>query len=316
MYPKFNEIANDMPTWTVALLTKIEERETKSKQAYCVFHLQDGSKCITANLWNTKKENIFKVQEQSLITVQLYKKIYNGTESFEIKQFEPATADAKLEDFIITAPIPSEDMYQKIQDILLKEIGNTELYVLTMKFMEMYKEKLFTWSAAKMVHHNCYGGLLYHMFRMLKTGVILSRVYDFHKEILFSAIVFHDAGKLLELETDPLGSAEYTVDGTLFGHALLSVEMIDTMVANAQMKGINYNQEKIRLLKHCIVSHHGKQEWGAITTPAIREAMLLHEIDMIDSCMWQYEQVEKELEPGTVSDKVFGLEGKVYKPMF
>lgn len=54
--------------------------------------------------------------------------------------------------------------------------------------------------------------------------------------------------------------------------------------------------------------------YGAITMPAVKEAMLLHEIDVIDASMYQYEQVEKTLNPGEMSDRIFGLGVKVYKP--
>ncbi|MFR3808616.1 MAG: hypothetical protein ACLTX3_06620 [Lachnospiraceae bacterium] len=86
--------------------------------------------------------------------------------------------------------------------------------------------------------------------------------------------------------------------------------------AEATASGLPYDQEKIRLLKHCIASHHGKLEYGAVTMPATKEAMLLHEIDMIDSRMYQYEQVEKELKPGEMSERIFGLDSRVYKPNF
>ncbi|MFR3808614.1 MAG: hypothetical protein ACLTX3_06610 [Lachnospiraceae bacterium] len=44
MYTKFHEIELDQPTWAVALLTTVEQKETKSKQPFCVFTLQDGEK--------------------------------------------------------------------------------------------------------------------------------------------------------------------------------------------------------------------------------------------------------------------------------
>ena len=148
------------------------------------------------------------------------------------------------------------------------------------------------------------------MLRMLKTAVILSRVYRFDKELLYSAVILHDIGKLQELDTDATGVAEYTVDGNLFGHTLLAIEMID----RKSFENPTYPAEKIRLLKHCIVAHHGQLEYGAITMPAVKEAMLLHEIDVIDASMYQYEQVEKTLNPGEMSDRIFDLGVKVYKP--
>lgn len=212
MYPKFKEISLDTATWTVAFLGAIEERETKSKKPFCTFHLLDGAIAITANLWNTEKKDIYKVQEKSVISVQLYKKLYNGVETYEVKEYQAAPDDAKLEDYLLTAPIPSQDMMDEIKSILSKEISETELYPLVMEILDENADKLLYWAAAKTIHHNCYGGLLYHMLRMLKTAVILSRVYRFDKELLYSAVILHDIGKLQELDTDATGVAEYTVD--------------------------------------------------------------------------------------------------------
>lgn len=222
MYPKFKEISLDTATWTVAFLGAIEERETKSKKPFCTFHLLDGAIAIIANLWNTEKKDIYKVQEKSVISVQLYKKLYNGVETYEVKEYQAAPDDAKLEDYLLTAPIPSQDMMDEIKSILSKEISETELYPLVMEILDENADKLLYWAAAKTIHHNCYGGLLYHMLRMLKTAVILSRVYRFDKELLYSAVILHDIGKLQELDTDATGVAEYTVDGNLFGHTLLA----------------------------------------------------------------------------------------------
>lgn len=117
MYPKFKEIALDTATWTVAFLGAIEERETKSKKPFCTFHLLDGDIAITANLWNTEKKDIYKVQEKSVISVQLYKKLYNGVETYEVKEYQAAPDDAKLEDYLLTAPIPSQDMMDEIKSM-------------------------------------------------------------------------------------------------------------------------------------------------------------------------------------------------------
>lgn len=189
MYPKFKEISLDTATWTVAFLGAIEERETKSKKPFCTFHLLDGAIAIIANLWNTEKKDIYKVQEKSVISVQLYKKLYNGVETYEVKEYQAAPDDAKLEDYLLTAPIPSQDMMDEIKSILSKEISETELYPLVMEILDENADKLLYWAAAKTIHHNCYGGLLYHMLRMLKTAVILSRVYRFDKELLYSAVM-------------------------------------------------------------------------------------------------------------------------------
>lgn len=161
MYPKFKEISLDTATWTVAFLGAIEERETKSKKPFCTFHLLDGDIAIIANLWNTEKKDIYKVQEKSVISVQLYKKLYNGVETYEVKEYQAAPDDAKLEDYLLTAPIPSQDMMDEIKSILSKEISETELYPLVMEILDENADKLLYWAAAKTIHHNCYAVMSY-----------------------------------------------------------------------------------------------------------------------------------------------------------
>lgn len=70
-----------------------------------------------------------------------------------------------------------------------------------------------------------------------------------------------------------------------------------------------------RLLKHMIVSHHGNLEYGAIALPAIPEASVLHYIDCMDAEIYQFEEVRKNMQSDTLSDRIFGLRNiHIYKP--
>lgn len=315
-YIKIKDMKQDQKTSTVVLLTAIEEKETKGGSPYCRLTLCDGETQIQANLWNKTKADV-KVPEKTLITVELYPKLYQEALSYEVFRYGPAPEDCAMTDYIVKAPYDSQSMYDNILAVLRKEIPDHEQDLICMveKLYEDHKEKLLYWSAAKSVHHNCYGGLLYHTFRMIRSGIALSRVYQIDKELLLAGIALHDIGKIYELETDNLGTAEYSIDGVLFGHAMLGIELINKEVGRAQMLGTPYDKEKVRLLKHMLCAHHGNLDWGAITVPVIPEAMMLHEIDMIDSRIYQFEQVMKELEPGSISDKIFSLGSRVYKPL-
>lgn len=311
-YPKLKELPLDQKTTTVVLLESVEERETRGKKAYCSLTISDGETQATAQLWNMTKED-FSVDEKSLMTVTLYPKLYNDARSYEVFYFAAAPAECRLEDFVIHAPYRPEDMYQNILTLLRKGVpdsGCPDLIHLTTQIFEDHKQQILTWSAAKSMHHNFLGGWLYHTFRMIRAAYNLSNIYPVDKELLLAGTALHDIGKLQELETDPLGIADYTVEGTLFGHALLGIQMIDQYAPG-------YDTEKVMLLKHMLASHHGLLEYGAITHPSIPEAMMLHEIDMIDSRMYQFEDAKKEIEPGTMSGRIFGLDNvPVYRPSF
>lgn len=298
------------------LLTSIEEKTTKTGAPYCKFTLSDGESIIESNTWNVGKDNC-GVEEKTVIAIELSAKMYQDTLTYETVRYSITPDDCTLtpQDFIIKAPYKPEDMYNEILKICngAVESGKTNSVVnIVNTLYEANKEKLSYWSAAKMVHHNIYSGLLYHTFNMLRTATVLCLVYpDVNKEVLYSAVALHDIGKLRELETDALGSADYTVAGTLLSHSLIGIEMI-----NEATVGMDIDAEQLQCLKHCVASHHGKLEFGAITVPMTIEAYLLHEIDMIDSRMYQYNEVTKNTEPGTLSDKIFGLGSKVYVPNY
>ena len=168
-------------------------------------------------------------------------------------------------------------------------------------------------SAAKAMHHNIYGGLAYHTYRMILAAYKLCEVYSLlNRELLVCGTALHDIGKLFELKTTDTGIASYTDMGNLFGHALLGIEMIDREVwrQNQAIGGRSYNSEQVAMLKHMIASHHGQPEWGAIRAPSIPEALILHELDMIDSRMYMYEENFASMEPGSSSDPVLGISGE------
>ena len=78
----------------------------------------------------------------------------------------------------------------------------------------------------------------------------------------------------------------------------------------------SYDPEKLRCLEHCIATHHGNREWGAIALPATKEAEALFVIDYLDRRMERYEEQTKILDPGRISDmKDFMYGAYLYKPL-
>jgi 3'-5' exoribonuclease len=66
-------------------------------------------------------------------------------------------------------------------------------------------------------------------------------------------------------------------------------------------------------LKHLVLSHHGRLEWGSPVMPKTPEAFILHFLDMIDSRMGTAAVNLKEIPPGEFSEKVWSLGTRLYK---
>ena len=320
------------------LVVRIEERTTKKGDPYCRLTLSDGKTQQEANLFNNNTRESLKLQgvtEEKPVDVRLKCTEFQNQKNYTVDSINPARlTDEEKATLIKMPPLPRQQMRLDMIRIVLDSSGRQydkdnviipeddySLTALTVRLISKNSKAFSSSSAAKSMHHNLMGGLLYHTYRMVKAAYSVCDIYTtLNRELLVCGTALHDIGKIEELSTSELGAANYTPDGRLFGHALIGIEMIDKMVAEADSAAgrETYNREDVRLLKHLIASHHGTLEWGAITLPAVPEAMVLHNIDMIDSRMYMYEEGLASTKPGSVSDYINGIAGDgrstIYRP--
>ena len=308
------------------LVTEMTEKVSKTDKPFVAFTFSDGTDKISANFFD-KTESAMKaigVDVGKVVDLTFNVKLYNDKKNFTVNNVVVCPdPEAKVERFVQAPPYDIDDMYKKIIDCIKKSTGREYNYndpgvpsddfsaaALTVRLLSKNREAFCKSSAAHSIHHDMRGGLLYHTFRMVYSAFYICKVYKHvNPEILVCGTALHDIGKLYELDTDELGSADYSVDGRLFGHAVIGMEM----VAEEAKKGA-YDAEEVRQLKHMIASHHGSLEYGAITTPATPEAFMLHELDMIDSRMYIFEKELGKVEAGEMTDRVFALENSsLYK---
>ena len=82
--------------------------------------------------------------------------------------------------------------------------------------------------------------------------------------MLYSGIILHDIGKVREL-SGPVATS-YTVEGNLLGHiSIASDEVVEAA------RELNIEGEEIMLLRHMILSHHGKLEYGSPKLPYLKK---------------------------------------------
>lgn len=143
-----------------------------------------------------------------------------------------------------------------------------------------------TWPAASTNHHAYQGGLIEHTWAMCKMANALIEtdpaLAGINKDVVLTAIVLHDIAKIVTYDFKPgTGmSAERNDRDTLLGHIAIADELIIKACMEENISTVNRN---VLHLRHCILSHHGKKEWGAAIVPATREAVLIHQIDMMQS---------------------------------
>ena len=292
------------------------------------FTLLDGESEVSAMLFSTTAEQLKNKGVAPHIVAFAVIKVtdYNG-KSFNIDSIEPYRGDdLTINDFIITPPIDIGAMYDEMISSL-KAVGDdmngtvTPVSEIAVAILEKYKKEYTHSSAAVKVHHNFKGGLIYHSYRMFKAAEALSSVYtELDKELLMTAAAIHDIGKMWEYHTDQYGDSEYSTSGVLFGHMYMGAKLVSNIAdeyEKAHEDEPHINGQKLKLLVHMILSHHGKHEWGAVVAPAIPEAFVLHYIDNIDVKLNVCAKEYKNMAPGTVTQtRPFTLDGNLYKPKY
>ena len=310
---------------TKVIVNTIMEKNTAGGKPMLRIMISDGSEIVSAVMFDTTKKNL----NDTGITdgVPALTKIHIdpfGGRSYQIQYLRPTSLDDDEKSALVRKPpvdpkVLFVNVIRKIKassgrnyDLNSAEIKDDDYSLTALAVRLLMKDyKAFnSSSAAKSMHHNLYGGLVYHTSRMVDAAFSICDVYSLlDRELLVCGTAIHDLGKLKELNTSDTGVASYTIEGSLLGHALLGIEMIDEEVAarDAAAGKQTYDRDDIMCIKHLIASHPGKLEWEAIKLPAMPEAMVLHELDMIDSRIYIYEETLAKTEPGTLSEPVFGI---------
>src|SRR5699024_11199290 len=176
------------------------------------------------------------------------------------------------------APVDKTDLQEQVNAAIFA-MENPSIQRIVRAIVKKYQEDLFVYPAASKNHHAFVSGLAYHVVTLLKIAESLFDIYpSFIKDLLYAVIILHDIGKIHELSG--VVSTSYTVEGTMLGHISIMVSEIKETAQELQIEG-----EEVMLLQHIVLAHHGKPEWGRAKMPLVKEAEMLHLIDMIDAKM-------------------------------
>ena len=215
-----------------------------------------------------------------------------------------------MEDYIKAAPEDSEKMYEYIFGVA-DGLKDQDLRKLCTELLARNHDRLMYYPAASKNHHAEYGGLLYHVKRMLMTGIKVCEVYtDLNRDLVCAGVILHDIEKLNEIESNEYGiSPGYSFEGQLLGHIVQGVKLLDK-----ETERLGFPREKAIMLEHMILSHHYEPEFGSPKRPMFPEAELLHYLDILDARMFDMEDALNSTNAGEFSEKVWTLDNRrVYK---
>lgn len=254
---------------------------TKNGKEYENLTLADKTGSMNCKIWEPNSMGIGDFSVNDYIEVHGRVSVFNGALQMSVdRAFKAAQGTFDPADYL---PVSSKDPSQMAAQ-LNRYINSVQApyfrLLLQNLFIEdvQFREAFMKHSAAKSIHHGFVGGLLHHTLAVCDLCDFYAQRYsNLNRDLLITAALCHDIGKVRELSAFPLN--DYTNEGQLLGHIVIGVEMVSEKIR--EIKG--FPKLRAEELKHCIVSHHGEYEFGSPKKPAIIEAVALNFADNTDA---------------------------------
>lgn len=254
---------------------------TKNGKPYESLILQDKTGTVDAKIWDPNNAGIADFDVLDYIEVHGDITCFQGALQVNVKRIRKCQeGEFNPADYLPVSKFDIEEMYaellayiDKVENPFLNELLQ-DFFVADQDFINMFKKS----SAAKTVHHGFVGGLLQHTLGVARLCEFYCQAYPkLNKDLLISAAICHDIGKVKELSLFPQN--DYTEEGQFLGHIVMGTEMVSERIRKIPGFPALLASE----LKHCILAHHGEYEFGSPKKPAIMEALALNFADNTDA---------------------------------
>ncbi len=202
----------------------------------------------------------------------------------------------ELNDLAVPSEVSAEQLEAGLRE-LLDTIQNLELRDLLDQFFAPDCE---TWArfrdapAAKTYHQAYRHGLLEHTLSVAQAVSAAANFFPgVDREIAVTGALFHDIGKLIAYNDDPL-SIDLTDAGRLQGEIPLGYYTVRRAIEDIS----GFDPHLAQCVLHIILSHHGSLEHGSPVVPATREAVLVHMMDNLGGRLGSFDRLERQLPDG------------------
>ena len=254
--------------------------QTKAGKNYYSLVLQDKTGTLDGKVWELNA-GIEHFEALDYIRVEGQVVSFQGALQLNIRRVRRLSeGEYEVSDFMPCTKKDTGEMYKELLGYIasLKDAQFKLLAESYFKEDPKFKEMFLSHSAAKTMHHNFVGGLLEHTVSVTRLCGYLAENYPvLDRDLLLTAAMFHDMGKLAEISSFP--ENDYTDAGQLLGHIYIGADWLSKRMDKLGGFTVKRKNE----LLHCILSHHGELEYGSPKKPALAEALALSMADNLDA---------------------------------
>lgn len=275
------DLREDMTINEIYFCRKKQELQTKAGKPYYSVTLQDKTGNLDGKVWNTMSGGIDEFSSLDYVNVSGRITSFQGNLQLNIDRVRKCEEGEYDEaDYMPCTKKNMDEMYGELTQ-LIGTIKEPHLKQLLEQFFVQdgtFQKNFRQHSAAKSVHHGFIGGLLEHTLGVTKLCDFFANTYPLiNRDLLLTAAMFHDMGKLIELSGFP--ENDYTDAGQLLGHIYIGAHIVENACDGIE----GFPSQLKRELIHCILAHHGELEYGSPKKPALVEAFALNFADNVDA---------------------------------
>ena len=292
------------------LVVSATKGTTDKGLSYLNVTFQDRTGTIDAKKWDANEADLRVLVPGSVVVVDGLVNLYKNQP--QLKIVEVAKPDhpeeINMSNFARVSPIPLEELKAKL-DKYLNSFTDKDVEKVTKAVINHFYDKYVTYPGAVKVHHEFGSGILHHSLFMADVADAVAHIYtQVDRDMLVAGALLHDIGKTIEYE-NPIAPVQ-TTEGKLVGHIAVGYAEFKRIVDD-----LHIESEVPLLLEHMILSHHGTLEFGSPVMPSTREALLLSEIDMLDSRQMILDKSLAGINEGEFTQRLWMMDDTAfYKP--
>lgn len=291
---------------TIPLVVKsVSTRETKAKRPYLAIEFYDGTDTINGNYWGWGGTNI--PPKNAVLDVRAQVTEWQGTKQLNIKGMTTNT-EIPLSDFVPSSGVDIAETYKNAY-AMMSDVKDEFLRDLAMSLLEELQNEWLIVPGARGIHHAYAAGTLIHSYSVACLAKALAeKTPGANVDLCTVGGMLHDIGKLYTYKIDGV-SIEMTDEGMLYDHLFMGAEFIGNFADN-RYKMDDLCALKLEMLRHIILSHHGRLEHGAVTVPLSIEAHIVHHADAIDAAAEQVRVQSAKLGNVKWTERIWTLENR------
>lgn len=268
-----------------------ELARTQTGKPFLRFTLSDRTGRLPAVAWEDAEELWKSFEDGSVVKVETELRTYRGQEQLTVYRLRPARPEEIEEEaYLPTSRHSLESLEAELRDVVAS-VRDPWLQALLQRFFGDGSPTLRLFvrhTAAIGVHHAYVGGLLEHVLEMVRIARTLCSLHPeyVNEDLVTAAVLLHDIGKLHEYAISAM-TFRQTDLGRLHGHLYQGARWVEQEIAAID----GFPEALAQELLHCILSHHGLQEHGAVVVPQTLNAQIVHHADLVSARLNQFRQL-------------------------